>query len=131
MLDKANPKHSRLLEHILSTKHKENCLSAGIAFKETNQALCMSVDPDCNSQPSSSVHNTFVPVVEQEVKLKINNAIPIYTPLPSAADNRDNGLTCPVILCQCVVPTDFIADQPSYIYSPGEADCLNLSVKRQ
>lgn len=89
MLQKADPNNSTLVEHILSTEHKVNWSSAGIVFKEPKwkernilEAVCMSVDTGCISQPSASVHKMFVPVVEQEVKEKINNARMIYSLLP-------------------------------------------------
>lgn len=52
-------------------------------WKERNilEALWMSADTDCISQPSSAVHKMFVLVVEQEIKLKIINTKPICIPL--------------------------------------------------
>lgn len=45
----------------------------------------MSIDTECISQSSESVHKMFVLVVEQEVKNKIKNARAIQSPLPPIA----------------------------------------------
>jgi len=55
----------------------------------------MSVDTNCISQPSASIHKMFIPVVEREVQEKIKNARPIYALPPSTTDSTspDQSLT--------------------------------------
>jgi hypothetical protein len=96
LLSKGEQKNSKLVEHSIMENHKIEWGSTGIIFKEPNwkrrnvlEAACMAVDDNCISQPSASFHPMFVPVVEKEIKRKINRAATIEPP-PPAADKENN-----------------------------------------
>lgn len=72
--------YSKLSEHIFSEEHRVQWAESTIIYQEANwksrnlkEAACMVVDKSSISQPSATISPMFWPLIEEEVKRKIEN----------------------------------------------------------